>query len=104
MQADVEKRRPVCFLRHFPQCFSRFRTPEFSSDRDRSWPSPDDPPTALPNPGPKLSTFSESLGRWGYTKVAIDSGVRNEHRNSIVFSAIKNGRSLFSGTEGWQAD
>ncbi len=83
MQADVQERRPVCFVRHVPQCFSRFRTLEFSSDRDRSWPSPDDPPTVLPDPGPKLSPFSESLGRWGYTKVAIDSGVRNEHRNSI---------------------
>jgi len=83
MQADVEERRPVCFVRHFPQCFSRFLTLEFSSNRHHSWPSPDDPPTVWTDPGPKLSTFSESLGRWGYTKVAIESGVRNEHRNSI---------------------
>ena len=75
MQADVEERRPVCFVRHFPQCFSRFITLEFSSDRDRSWPSPDDPPTVLPKPDPKLSTFSESLGKPGYTKVAIGSRV-----------------------------
>jgi hypothetical protein len=83
MQADVQKRRPVCFSRHFPQCFSRFLTLEFSSDRDHSWPSPDDPPTVLPDLGPKLSPFSESLGKRGYTMVAIEGGVGNEHRNSI---------------------
>jgi hypothetical protein len=81
MQADVQKRRPVCFSRHFPQCFSRFLTLEFSSDRDRSWPSPDDPPTVWTDPGPKLSPFSESLGKRGYTEVAIWSRVENERRN-----------------------
>jgi hypothetical protein len=84
MQADVQKRRPVCFVRHFSQCFSSFLTLEFSSDRDRSWPSPDDPPTVGPDPGPKLSTFSDSLGKRGYTKVANSSRVENERRNAIL--------------------
>jgi hypothetical protein len=84
MQADVEERRPVCFVRHFPQYFSRFLTLEFSSNRHHSWPSPDDPPTVWTDPGPKLSTFSESLGKRGYTEVAIESGVGNEHRNAIL--------------------
>jgi hypothetical protein len=92
MQADVQKRRPVCFLRHFPQCFSRFRTLEFSSDRDRSWPSPDDPPTVWPDPGPKLSPFSESLGKRGYTKVAIESRVGNERKNFIFSARLRVGR------------
>jgi hypothetical protein len=83
MQADVEKRRPVCFIRHFSKCFSRFRTLGISLKRHHSWPSPDDLPTVWPDPGPKLSTFSESLGKRGYTEVAIESGVGNEHRNSI---------------------
>ena len=83
MQADVQKRRPVCFVRHFSQCFSSFLTLGFSPDQDRSWPSPDNPPTVLPDPGPKLSPFSESLGKRGYTKVAIRGGVGNDHRNPI---------------------
>ncbi len=78
MQADVEKRRLVCFYRHFFQCFSRFWVLELSPDRHHSWPSPDDPPTALPDPGPKLSPVSESLGKRGYTKVAIGCGSGNE--------------------------
>jgi hypothetical protein len=89
MQADVQKRRPVCFYRHFFLCFSRFRTLGFSPDRDRSWPSPDDLPTVWPDPDPKLSTFSESLGKRGYTEVAIGSGVGNEHPNAVFFCAIK---------------
>jgi hypothetical protein len=104
MQADVQKRRPVCFSRHFSQCFSRFLTLEFSSDRDRSWPSPDDPPTVLPDAGPKLSTFSESLGKRGYTNVAIEGGVGNEHWNSIFSSVFRPLRRLFGGPEGCQAD
>jgi hypothetical protein len=79
MQADVKKRRPVCYYRHFYQCFSRFQTLDLSPDRDRSLPSSDDPPTVLPDPGSKLSPFSESLGKRGYTKVAIGGRVGNEH-------------------------
>jgi hypothetical protein len=78
MQADVENRRPVCFLRHFSKCFSRFLTLEFSSDRDRSWPSSDDLPTVWPDPDPKLSTFSESLGKRGYMKVAIGGRIEKK--------------------------
>ena len=85
MQADVEKCRPVCFLPHFYQCFSKFQTLEFSLDRHHSLPSSDDLPTVLPDPGPKLSLFSESLGKRGYTKVAIGCGLGNEQRISIFF-------------------
>ncbi len=97
MQADVEKRRPVCFFRRFLQRFTRFRTLEFSSDRDRSWPSPGDPPTIWTDTGPKLSAFSESLGKRGYTKVAIEGGVGNEHRNSTFSSAVRHWKRLFGG-------
>ena len=78
MQADVQKRRPVCFYQNFYQCFSRFQTLELFPDRDHSWPSSDDLPTVLPDPASKLSTFSESLGNRGYTKVAIGCGAGNE--------------------------
>jgi hypothetical protein len=104
MQADVQKRRPVCFSRHFPQCFSRFLTLEFSSDRDHSWPSPDDPPTVLPDPGPKLSPFSESLGKRGYTEVAIEARMGNEHRSTSFSNAFRRWNRLFDGPEGCHAD
>ena len=81
MQADVKKRRPVCFSQHIYRCFSRFQTLELSPDRDRSLPSSDDLPTVWLDPSPKLSMFSESLGNRGYRKVAIGCGARNEQRN-----------------------
>ena len=71
MQADGEKRRPVCFLRHFYQWFSRFQTLDLSPDRYHSWLSSDDLPTVLADPRPKLSPVSKSLGNQGYTKVVI---------------------------------
>ena len=99
MQADVKIRRPVCFFRLFPQCFSRFQTLELPPDRHHSWPSSDDPPTVWPDPGPKLSPFSESLGKRGYTKVAIGGRVENERRISFFSSAIKSGKRLFGVPE-----
>jgi hypothetical protein len=99
MQADLEKRRPVCFYRHFYQCFSRFQTLELSSDRHHSWPSSDDLPTVLPDPGPKLSPFSESLGNRGYRKVAIGCGARNEQRNSISPVRLGVGTSSLTGQD-----
>ena len=87
MQADVKKRRPVCFYRHFPQCFSRFQALELSSDRHLFSPSSDDLPSICTNPVPKLSRFSESPGKRGYTEVSIGSRVGNEHRNSIFFAS-----------------
>jgi hypothetical protein len=83
MQADVQKRRPVCFSRHFSQCFSRLRTLEFSGCRRHSWQRSDDPPTSSPLLGHKLSAISESLGKRGYTEVAIESGVGNERLDMI---------------------
>ena len=99
MQADVQKRRPVCFYRHFYQFFSGFQTLELPPDRHHSWPTSDDPPTVWPDPGPKLSPFSESLGKRGYTKVAIGGRVGNEQRKSVFFNAFRYWKSLFGGPE-----
>lgn len=79
MQADVKKRRPVCFYRHHFQYFSRFQTLGFSLDRHRTYPSSDDPPTIWTDSALKLSPVSESLGKRGYTKVAFGGGLENEH-------------------------
>jgi hypothetical protein len=42
----------------------------------------------MPDPGPKFSTFLESLGEWGYTEVAIGGGVGNEHPKFQFASAV----------------
>lgn len=75
MQADVQKRRPVCFLRHFSKCFSRIQTLGFIGGRHHSSRESVDPPTVAPDPVDKLSAVSKSFGKRGYTNVTIQTGV-----------------------------
>jgi hypothetical protein len=89
MQADVQKRRPVCFLQHFHQCFPGFRL----SDSPRIGTALGQVPMIRLQFGrilaPKLSPFSESLGKRGYTEVAIESGAWTEKSESRQNSSYR---------------